>query len=483
MATPSIHLTACLVFTAGLISACASSEERHAFDEWTRVRDAGHSSASGGQDDLTDGAYAPGEDPHAQDFGPDADLDDYLAYAALHNPGLEAAFHRWKAALERIPQVRSLPDPRFNYRYFIENVETRVGPQRQRFGVAQTFPAFGTLEARAGVAYEEACRTRARYESAKLQLFYRVTRTYYEYYYLARSIAVIGENRELVKYLEQVARARFTSATAGHPEVIRAQVELGKLDDRHRSLEDLRGAVAARLNAALGRFHGAPIPWPNEVPHTPIPIDEAALFAALARTNPELQALRHQIAREQKSIHLARKAYYPDVTLGVDYVETGEALAGGVPDSGKDAVAAGFSINLPLWREKYDAGVREGLARFGAATQARVDRDHLLQAELSSAWYHFNDAERKIRLYRDTLVPKARQSIKATEASFRAGTSSFTDLIDAERLLLEFQLEYERALTHRQTRLAELEMLIGADISVATLATDDKTHLKGADEP
>ena len=46
-------------------------------------------------------------------------LSDYLAQAALKNPELEAAFHRWKAALEKIPQVRALPDPRFTFAYFI----------------------------------------------------------------------------------------------------------------------------------------------------------------------------------------------------------------------------------------------------------------------------------------------------------------------------------------------------------------------------
>lgn len=59
----------------------------------------------------------------------EASVQDYLQYAALNNAGLEAAFNRWKAALERIPQAKSLPDPRFNYTYFVEEVETRVGPQ------------------------------------------------------------------------------------------------------------------------------------------------------------------------------------------------------------------------------------------------------------------------------------------------------------------------------------------------------------------
>jgi outer membrane protein TolC len=99
-------------------------------------------------------------------------LSDYLAYAALNNPGLEAAFNRFKAALDRVPQVKSLPDPRFTYKYFIEEVETRVGPQRQGFEISQVFPWFGKLDLRGDVAGQAAQAARERYEAVKLKLFF-----------------------------------------------------------------------------------------------------------------------------------------------------------------------------------------------------------------------------------------------------------------------------------------------------------------------
>ena len=110
-----------------------------------------------------------------------SELSDYLAYSALNNPGLEAAFNRWKAALNRVPQVRSLPDPRFNYKYFIEEVETRVGPQRQSFGISQLFPWFGKLDLRGDVAAQAANSARQKYQAAKLKLFFEVTDVYYAY--------------------------------------------------------------------------------------------------------------------------------------------------------------------------------------------------------------------------------------------------------------------------------------------------------------
>ena len=394
-------------------------------------------------------------------LGAGATLRDYLEYAALNNPGLEAAFYRWQAALEQIPQARALPDPTFTYRYYIREVETRVGPQRQAFGLHQRFPWPSKLYHQAGAAAEAARSAHARYEAAKVHLFYRVKHAYYEYYYLKRAIDLVRENRDLVRYLEAVARRRYEVAAARYPDVIRAQVELGKLDDRLRTLEDLRQPMASHLNAALGRPTREPLPWPKEVPHEAPATDDEELLAWLREHNPELEALRHEIGRAEQGIRLAEQNYYPDVTVGVDHIQTDEALMPAVRDSGKDPVVAMFSVALPVWYEKYDAALREARARHWDAIRSRDERENVLAAEVRMVLYRVRDAERKVDLFRDTLVPKARQSLKATEAAFRAGNANFVDLVDAERVLLEFQLSQERALTDQAQHVARLEMLVG----------------------
>jgi outer membrane protein TolC len=106
------------------------------------------------------------------------ELSNYLTEAAQNNPGLEAAFNQWKAALEKVPQIKALPDPRFSYSYFIEQVETRVGPQRQRVGISQVFPMFGKLKLRGGMAMDAAEAERQKYEQAKLNLLPRQIRLF-----------------------------------------------------------------------------------------------------------------------------------------------------------------------------------------------------------------------------------------------------------------------------------------------------------------
>jgi len=391
-------------------------------------------------------------------------LSDYLEYAALNNPALEAAFYRWKAAVERAAQVRSLPDPKFTYTYFIREIETRTGPQRQRFGLAQMFPWFGTLELRGDVAVEAANAERQRYESAKLRLFYQVKELYYEYYYLARAVAVTEEMVQLLTNLETVAEARYKAGQAPYAELIKAQVERDRLEDRLQTLRDMRRPVISKLNAAMGLRQDTDLPWPTEIPEEPVSFTDDQIFTWLAENNPELKAGDAAAAKEYAETDLARKSYYPDFTLGVTYMETGSSRMPDTRDSGEDPVAVTLSVNVPLWRDKYAAAVREARARHDVAKNERVNLENVLVAEVQTVLYKFRDAERKIDLYRDSLVPKALRSLNATEQAYRAGQSAFFDVIEAEQTLLEFRLAYERALTDRDQRLAELEMLIGTGI-------------------
>jgi outer membrane protein TolC len=392
-----------------------------------------------------------------------ATLQDYLVYAALNNPGLEAAFDRWQAALESVPQVRALPDPRFTYAYFIREVETRVGPQQHKFRIAQMFPWFGKLELRGNAAGEEAEAARQRYEAQKVRLFYEVKEAYYEYYYLGRAIAVVRDQLRFVTYLEGVVRTRYRAAAAKYADVIRAQVELGKLDDQLRSLQDLREPVVAGINAALNRPIWAELPWPAEVAEAKVDATDEQIFLWLEESSPELKELDHWTAKAGIGIDLARKNFYPDVTFGLDYIQTGGPIMS-TPDAGKDPVIAMVSINVPLWYGKLRAAVREAEARQRASANSRTNLENVLSARVKLALYKWRDAERKIDLYRDTLLPKARQSLRAYETAFMAGTATFLDVVDAIRVLLHFELSYERALADHAKSLAGVEKLIGREL-------------------
>ena len=215
----------------------------------------------------------------------------------------------------------------------------------------------------------------------------------------------------------------------------------------------------------MNRPPDAPLPWPKAIKDPQIAVTDKQLLAWMKDSNPELKALAYEIVRSKREIDLAKKDYFPDVTLGLTYLHTASSSGGRNPsDDGKDPVVGMVSVNVPIWREKLAAGVRQARFRHLAAVRQEAQKANALSAAMALVLYRFRDADRKIDLYRDTLLPKARQSIRATNTAFQGGKATFTDLIDSERIYLEFALAYERALAHKSQRLAELEMLVGKEI-------------------
>jgi cobalt-zinc-cadmium efflux system outer membrane protein len=386
-------------------------------------------------------------------------LEDYLGYAEQNNPALAAARARWAAAVERVVGERTLPDPMLRF-----ETDLRVGPAGYGVGVEQVFPWAGKLALRGQAAWEDAEAARQRYEAEKWKLFRMVKDAYYEYYYLGRQIGVVRDQRQVLQHMEEALRTRYSASEAGYSDVIRAQVELGKMDNDLRTLVDLQGPVAARLNSLLNRPPDAVVPWPAETAPEDLRIAEDEALQRFRQSNPELAALEHEIAAGQRGVELAQRDYYPDVTVGLEFIEASRKGQFGMGPGEKDPLVAMVSVNLPVWREKLRAGVRGAEARHREAMYARRDMENQLAAEIKMVLYQLRDADRRIDLYRDTLVPKGEQSVRASQTAFLAGTGTFLDVLDAVRILLEFELQYQRALADRGMSMGRLEELLGTPI-------------------
>jgi outer membrane protein TolC len=430
--------------------ACAAPAVEH--DEglaaWERIRDA-------------ERAAAP---PPSEPLDETSELDDLLRHARAHDPGLAAAFERWRAALERLPQTSTLPAPRMTLGAYLSPVETRVGPLRGRLGVSQPIPWPGKLELAGQAAHREAEAAREQLDAVRLDLDQRVRDTWYELAWLEQSTRITEGHRELLLHWESVALARLETGQVSHSDVIRAQVELGKLEDRVRTLRDLRRPLVARMNAALNRPADAHLPRPGYPLPAPPVFDEAQLKAQLAESSPVLRAMDQRIRAAELQVELAGKAFYPDVAVGAELGLIGGARGGGVAGSGDDTLALTLGLELPVRRDVYRAGVREAEARGRALTKTRDATRNRLSAELEMALYRMRDAHRRAELFQGSLIPKGEESVRALDTAYQTGEETFLDLIDAERVLLEFQLEAAKAESERAQALAEIQRITGADL-------------------
>jgi outer membrane protein TolC len=390
--------------------------------------------------------------------GDDAGLEDYVRIALENNPGVKAARQSWMAAYRRLDQVTALPDPRLTLGYFLESVETRVGPQDWTVSVAQKFPWFGKLDLQGQMAVQTAHAQFYRYQAARLALAYDVRDTYYEYWYLSRAIQTVRRMQEIVAHLEQVATAEYKANRAPYGTVMKAQVELGKLEDRLQTLQAMREPISARLAAAMALPAESPLPWPRELDAEVFDAQDDEVLQWVREGNPRLAAMAHEELARMHAVDRAELERYPDVTVALKYIDTDGAI-GPTPESGKDPVMASVSVNLPIWVRKYAAAEQEARERHKAAAERRLDESNTLAADARMALYNMRDAHRRQELYAGTLVPKARQALEAQETAFSAGTASFQELLDAERVLLEFQLEQHRARADRARHLARLQMM------------------------
>jgi outer membrane protein TolC len=396
------------------------------------------------------------------ELSPDAPLATYLRLADQQRPALEAARLRWREAVERVPQAGGWPDPTLRYGYFAREVETALGAQEHRIGLAQRFPFFGKLGLREKAAEQAALAAWQRYRVQRLAAFEQVARAYYAYAYLARAIDIARENLTLLDGVEGVVRTRYATGRTPQSDLLRIQVEVGTLEDRMRSLEERRTPLAKRLNAALGRPVEAPLPWPVPLldPADTLP-DDAAVLEQVQSESPELLAIQFETRGADRSLALARRERFPDVTLGVENIRTSRSDLTSFSDSGRDAWILSVSVPLPVDTSKYRAAIREADARRRGLAVSQKDHELQLLAETEQLLFELHDAGRRVDLYETSLIPVGQQALDAAKTAFETGAASFLDALDAERVLLRFQLDLARARADRGQRVIAILARMG----------------------
>jgi outer membrane protein TolC len=337
---------------------------------------------------------------------------------------------------------------------------------RYQFGVSQRVPWPGKLLAASDVSLERADAERARFDGAQLRLVADVSMAYAALHYLGRNLQVTRDTLALLQHWESVAQGQLQAGRRGaQRDVIRAQVELGRLEDQVQSLENARLPLRAKLNGLLNQPPGARLPTPTTLPEPELRVSDAEVMELARRESPALRALDHETGARQRGVDLANQSYLPDFSVGAMISGVSSSRFGrGVPNSGDDPIAATLGIELPIWFGRYGASVSEAKARLQAAESDRRSAENDLMADIATALFTFRDAERKVRLYRDSLLAKARQALEATAAAYEAGQGSFLDVLDSERKLIEFELAHERARADRVAAMSRLEALVGSQL-------------------
>ena len=119
-----------------------------------------------------------------------------------------------------------------------------------------------------------------------------------------------------------------------------------------------------------------------------------------------------------------------------------------------------------LWTDSYKAAQSQARAQLRKKTHEKNQMQNSLAAEAKQLLFDFEDSDRKIKLFRDVIIPKAKEMLTASESAYQTGTVDFLSLIDAQRMLLKYQLDYERYLAMNAQKLAKIEMLTATELPI-----------------
>ena len=393
------------------------------------------------------GQYRPGNSrPTLPDLSPDSSLSNFLAFALQNSPTVEAAFDDWSASVENITVTRSLPDPQLTFQAYIQDVITSLMP-----GFAWNFPGPGKLKARAGVAAAESQGKYFAFESAALQAAFNLKNAYYKLGLLDEQLRLKRESFSLLENQERAVRAQYEAGTAALPDLLRVQSERDRTRAELANLEDSRRSLLENFKAALGLAPAQadpPAPTRFEMSRE-IPDADELLRVAFAR-NPQLKAMEADVRAAEAGIAVAYKERVPDFSA---------ALMADVKAS-PVLYWPQASMSLPIWRDKIAAEIA-GAKASELAAKTRLKAAQIdLAVKFAEKLFACRETTRNLALLENDLIPKARQSLETILAGYRAGTVDFSGLTDAERRLLDLQLETAEARTDREIALADLSLMV-----------------------
>jgi outer membrane protein TolC len=381
-------------------------------------------------------------------------LEEYLKIAAEENPLLKAKYVAFEAALQKVAQVKSLPDPTLSFAYFISPVETRVGPQQTKLGLTQMFPWFGTHRTAGNI---HSLQAEARYQEfvdAKNELFMQVKSAWYPIYEVNRKISLQKENKGILGAYKRLATSGFKNSRNSMVDVIRVDIMIENVDVEIKLLQEQRKALFVRFNKLLNRDDTAFVQVPERMELITIPLNYRR--DSLLLEHPTLAALDLKMKSAKEAELLSKKQGRPNWGLGLDYVFVGERSDRTVPDNGKDVIMPMLSITLPIFRAKYNAATKEAQLNQEMIAYYRTNMENTLIAKYESSWYDLEKSRELLDLY-DTQILKTKQAIALLETAYSNSGEDFEEILRMQQELISFQLATANAMKDFYIALAKLD--------------------------
>jgi outer membrane protein TolC len=392
-----------------------------------------------------------------------------LVRAALAaNPRLEAIAARVEALRQEAIAAGAWANPQLGIA--LQNLPDntfRLGEEPMSMlslRLTQQIPVPGKSDRRRATKRAAALAEESALSEARNQLRAEVRRGFYQLA-LVRGLRRLSEERiAQLEELLQAVTAHYATGGGAQQDLLRLQVELQRLEDQLHDFDQRKRVLQAALNAARQLPPDTAIATPRKLP-LPLPpvkgVDRLLQIALEER--PALEQLRRLAAQQEASAALARAETFADPTLFLQYGLRRESASG---SSGRDLVSLGISWPLPLFRAtRNQAPAAAADARANASlAEASALRDRIA-ADLESQIATWQRALEQSRSYRSELIPGARRLLQTALGDYRVGRTDFQSLFQAEMQLIDFEETLFRTAITALIARAEVERLIGTELS------------------
>ena len=395
---------------------------------------------------------------------PPVQLTVLLAEAERNNPQIQAARHGWDAAKQVPSQVSTLPDPEV----MVEQMS--VGSPRPfsgytnsemaniALGVSQDIPYPGKLRLRGEIAQKEADVWQQQSESVRRAILADVKAKYFRLSYLEKRLAILQDDGQLLKPIEQSAEARFRQGMGSQQDVLQAQLEQTRLLRELTATQLEAGTFQAKLKQLLNRSQSSPDIELSQLSETSVAYTYEQLLDAAKTNNPDIAGAQRMVERQDLQVELAHKDFYPDFNISYTWLRPD-------PFQYRARYQLSVGVRLPIYRSRRQ---QPELAQAELEkSKVRSELEVQSQEVASGIREQFVIAEKSddlLRIYREGLLPQARAELQAGMAAFQASREDFQALLASFLDVVKLDDEYWQTLSEHETALAELEQTTGLSL-------------------
>jgi outer membrane protein TolC len=410
---------------------------------------------------ISFGTFAPAAFAQARavDTVPTLTLGRVFGEARRANPRIAASLASARAVRAQVPAAGTLPDPQIQFglmNYSLWDLRPMETLGMVQLQVMQMFPIAGQLRLSSRIAASRADAATERAADLTWDVRSQTAAVFYRVYALDARIAIATETLRILSDIASIARTMYEVGEGRQADVLRAQVEIARMNEEITTMRAMRSADAGRLNALLDRSYDSPVSalllprFPREVPLA----DSLVRHAMDAR--PVIRATQADLAASEQRVRLAQRDIWPDVQIGAIY---------GRRPGGEQMASLMIGASLPVFAGRRQYPMRDEAAAMRAMAAAdvaamRADTRGLIAA----AHAELMRARTLSALYRTTIIPQADATVESALAAYRVGRVDFMTLLDNQMSVNEYRQALATLDAEEGTAWAELEMLIGQEL-------------------